>query len=786
MLNFLRKHQKIFFIFITGVIIISFSFFGTYSGMDSSEKISDRQIGLGVCGKPIMHQELTALCHLIESSPFDGTTGKRGMPNFLNDGVIEKDFLSNGIGVMLIKRYFDELKGDLDERVKKIHHFRPYVHPRSSQIGTESAWARFAPRILEHYRMLKAKSDQSTMETVALMSQLYMDQTMLPPETLQQILSMQENQQGIAPDPLLANSDLSLFGFKSLDDWFGPRFVSLISQFILNAAQIATEKGYEIKNEEVRADLFQNIYQGSKQLSRNESISPEEVARYYQIKMRSLGLDEPTLLGTWKKVMLFRRLFEDASGGVLVDPLAYQQFDEFAKESARVALYQLPSAFQLSDFRSMMKLQLYLEGIAADPSRLRMDLNPPKQLASLEQIEKRVPELVERSMEIQWSSICKEDLCQKISVKETWEWEITDAHWELLKKNFPELGQSKLDSKQLRLTFLSKLDDKLRLKIDQFARLKMIDEQPEKIKFAFNDVSPKTEKIGLKVKGNHFPFPNVSENAELSALLEHAAVIGEPLNAANEQLSCYSSDGNHFFRIEVLHRDATKRVLLFDVAQKDGTLDTLLDKRLEEAYPDIRKKEAHVFQQESGGWKPFREVRDQIGKHVFCDLLKSIEEMYRAHFGFLPGKEGDLPLNFYSNARLLHFMKEAKNNLKINPDDSTWIKTETDVLQLTNQWLLEKVDETLQRSTEVPFSKDEMFTLASKEWSSVKVGERGSLAFYFVKDRETSTSFPVESVAYGHQILSFDARRNLMLQMLQKVHHKNAIDLSLSTYEESR
>jgi hypothetical protein len=210
MLNFLRKHQRIFFIFITVAIVVSFSFFGTYSTTCQQAAPPDKEIVTGVCGTPIMGQELAALCRLIEHSPFDGYAGEKGgIPNFLNDGVIEKDFMANGLGVMLARRYFEELKTDLDLRVKKIHHFRPYVHPRAPQISAEGTWARFSPAMLEHYRGLKAKSDQATTETLAMMCQLYLDQAMVSPETLRQILFMQQNQQGVPPDPVLRPTVLS-------------------------------------------------------------------------------------------------------------------------------------------------------------------------------------------------------------------------------------------------------------------------------------------------------------------------------------------------------------------------------------------------------------------------------------------------------------------------------------------------------------------------------------------------------------------------------------------------
>ncbi|MGC1877949.1 MAG: hypothetical protein WA678_01070 [Rhabdochlamydiaceae bacterium] len=784
MLSFLRKHQRIFFIVITAAIVVSFCFFGTYSTLANRDELPDKEIGKGVCGPPIMQKELFALCHLIESSPFDQTAREKGgMPNLLHDGVIERDFLASGLGVMLAKRYFEELKSDLDLRVKKIHHFRPYVHPHAKQISAEGAWSRFSPSLLEHYRMLKEKSDQATAETVALMSQLYLDQAGLPPDMLKQVLVMQQNQWGVQPDPVLNNSDLTLFGFKSLKDWFGPRFVSLIGQFILNAAQIAEENGYEVKVEEIRSDLFQNIYQGYQQISRNGQLSPEEASHYYQAKMRSLGFDETLLMSTWKKVMLFRRLFEDGGGSILIDPLVYQQFDQFAEENVRVSLYQLPSSLQLTDFRSMLKLQLYLEAVAADPSRLRKELTIPKQFASLEQIEKKTPELIERQLEIEWSEVSREELARSISVKETRDWESSDDHWELLQASFPELAQIKAESSQQRLMVLEKLDKKLRIKIDQFARVKMVGEQPDKIKYALELAPVKTSIVGLKMKGAFLPFKGIKETSELMALIEKGALKNETSNPESDRLSDYTSDGEHHYRIQVVRREDTKKILTFEEAAKDGTLDRLLDKRLEESYPEVRKRQSQYFQQKNGEWKPFNEVKDQIGKYLFADLLRSIEDHYRTYAGILPGKEGELPLIFYSNARLIPYMDEAQIHLQANPEDRSWIVTDGENTALSSQWLIEKTEKVIKRSTEVPFSKDEMFSLSPQQWSPVKMGERGALAFYFVQEKGISSAPPLETIEQGHQILSLDAKKEMMLQILLKIQQKKAIDLSIAIGE---
>ena len=737
MLNFLRKHQKYFFVVITATIVVSFCFFGTYSAMGQQDSPVDKEIGKGVCGKPMMQLEIASLSRLISSSALDRNSWeKEGMPNFLNDGVVEKDFLSNGLGVMLAKGYFDQLKEDLDQRIKKIHHFRPYVHPRSSLISVEGAWARFSPDLLQRFKMLKSKSDQSTAETFALMSQLYIDQAMVPPDVLKQILMMQQNQLAVAPDPLLANSDLALFGFKSMEDWFGPRFVSLVSQFILNAAQIAEERGYKVKTEEVRAELFQNIIQGYQQISKETHLSSEDVNHYFQMKTRSLGLDEAGLIHIWKKVMLFRRLFEDASSSVLLDTLAYQQFDKYAKENARISLYQLPKSLHFADFRSMMKFQIYLEAVAQDPSSLRKSLHLPRHLASLEQVEKRAPELVEKKFEIEWSTASREDLSKTISVRQTWDWESSALNWEKLQKNFPEIARLNATTDQLRLNALKNLDEKLRVKIDQFARAKMIEEQPEQIELALHGAAMNTTSVAIKMKGGQLPlFDRLELSDELVALIQNASLKSETPNAAAQRLSYYSADGNHFFSIRVLNKDAIKKVAAFADASKDGSLDGLLDKKLEEAYPEARKKDPKYFQQNNGQWKPFKEVKDQIGRHYFADLLKTIEAEYRTYYGMLPGKEGELPLGFYSNARLFAYMSDAQQALASNPSNLHWVKPEQDADDLATQWLLEKKIQVVDRSMPLAFSKDEIFTLKQDQWSKVKIGERGALAFYCILEK---------------------------------------------------
>src|SRR5690242_18504016 len=244
MLDFVKKHQRKIFIVITVMTVSSFVFFGTFSTlMDPRQEASDRQVATSISGKPLMQREIYSLCQLLSTS--SGHPGvKNRMPNLFNEGVIEKEFLSTGLSLVLAKEHFAQLKPDLDARLKKMKRFHFYSHPASPHVGVLSLYQRFAPSLMQHLELLQKQGEECTLESLALMIQLYSDQESLPTEMIRQMLLFQQRQQGLPPDPRLAEGDLSLFGFTSLDDWFGPLFVELHAQFIANAADFAKAKGY--------------------------------------------------------------------------------------------------------------------------------------------------------------------------------------------------------------------------------------------------------------------------------------------------------------------------------------------------------------------------------------------------------------------------------------------------------------------------------------------------------------------------------------------------------------
>jgi GcvH upstream region-like protein len=761
MLHFVKKHQRKIFIVITVMTVSSFVFFGTFSTlMEPRQEAADRQIATSITGKPLMQREIYSLCQLLStSSAHPGL--KNRMPNLFNEGVIEKEFLSTGLSLVLAKEHFAELKPDLDARLKKMKRYHFYSHPASAHVGVLSLYQRFAPSLMQHLELLKKQGEECTLESLALMIQLYRDQESLPTEIIRQMLLFQQRQQGLPSDPRLAEGDLSLFGFTSLDDWFGPLFVEMHAQCIANAADFAKEKGYALKNDAVRMDLFRNLLTGYKRFSESDTTpTMQEMQQYYHSKMQQWGLDETSVLAAWSRVLLFKQLLADVGASVRVDPLFTEQFHAYSEQNATIALYELPRPLQFTDFQTLLKFQIYIESIAAHPQKAKLDL--PREVASLDVIERRFSELVQRECEVEYAEVQKSALAADLSIKETWEWEASDAHWPLIQIEFVELKGTNAATRQERLKALDALDPKRRLAIDTWARGRILDAQPQKIAAALEGASKRTAKVSLRALGGQLPFCGVQDRSELISLL------------TSQEEFTFSGDQEHFYRIHVLQREEAKRILSFQESLSDGTLDLLLNRRLEEVYPEARKKNPGYYQSEKSGWKPLKEVKDQVGRYLFSDMLKAIEECYQAQVGPLPGKTGELPLIFYCNYRLFSHMRDAERAIQKSEDVSNWVGEGN---SLVDQWLLKKSERTVKRSDGLVLPKEEIFHLRSGEWSPIQLDEGGFLAFYQVLQQSAAGTSPSDAVQQGQELLARDARGHLMEALISQVREKKALDM---------
>ncbi len=757
LLKFFRKYQRFFFVIVTVVIVVSFSFFGTYSSFVNSDDVRDEVIGKAIDGSNLFKKEVEDLSRFLSTSVQDAPLLNQGkMANLLNDDVVKKDFLLTGMGGILAERFFEDLRPDLQEKAEKIKKFVPYVHPSAPFLSAEMLWEQFAPQTFQMMGFLKHK-DSVDSQFFALLAALSMQQP--NPEMMRRLLLMQESQyQGMRRDENLYTANLHPFGFETWEEWFGPRYLQILSQFILNAAKVAEKKGYTVSLQEARAELSKHLQEGLKTLRPQANFSYEDVREHFIHQLRMLGMDENRVVKLWQRVMLFRRLFSDIGNFALLDPLTFEAWGNYANETAEIEQYELPEELRLKDFRTLLKLQLYLEAVGGVD---RSELLLPEKLLSPQELEKRSPEFVQRTASLEWKEVRKEEIAQRITLKETWQWQGEEHGWLKLQAAFPHLARETTKTSAGRLAFLDGLEPKERIAIDRAARLHILEEHPEWIEEAFERLEAKQEVVAVRLRGGHLPFSCNLEGAALLAELEKNGSL------------VFTTEEGAITRLRLVSISPQCERISFKVAKCDGTLDELLDKRLEEAYPDMRKKNSALFTQSDGKWKPFQEVSDHVGAYLYAPLMRAIEEKWKAEDNELPQKEGMQPLDFYSGHRLYAWVKN-QHELTLKAGEKE------------QEWQLEKHSRSVKRGEKSIFAKRELFSLTEGNWSKVSVGERGEIGFCRMLRRHFESDLASQTMTQAKTVLAREAHRKLAEELLGQMVQKKAIGMVIPSTETRR
>lgn len=768
MLAFMRKYQKYFFMIITVVICISFSFFGTYSTL-SGNSIHEQVAFTTVSGDPVTRLDLEEMALFIGTDSndkllFGGIWG----PNFLNDGVIQKDFLQTGLGSILAENYSNDLQGDLKSRFAREVRFTPYSHPQVPFLSSMNVWSYFAPAIASNLHVLQSAKDPLASDALDARIQLFLAERRFPSPYLSQMLRLQEKQNRSIPhDPALDEHDLSLFGYHTVDDWFGPRFVRLISQFIFNAAAIAEERGYSVSKEEALADLKSNAEASFKEIKDSPRVGVASSGEYFDQQLLRMRLDKSKATKLWQKVMLFRRLFGDVASSVFVDPLAYQTFDQFAGEAATGDLYRVPSTLRFSDFKTLQKFEIYLDAVSKRTQSEKNALLLPKTFLTAEEVAKKTPELVEKSYRLEIASASKKALQNKVTVKDTLAWELDESNWKALRSEFPELGLKKADTREQRLAAIDELDGITRARADQFARKEIVAAHPEWIVETLELASPQTLSAALSLKGGHPAFEGLQNGEDLIKLLDKAE-IGKALEKVN-------FDGDHFYRITVLERSPNLEVLTFEKANKGDNLNRLLDQALEVAYIKIRTEHPEDYQNSDKGWKPFTEVKDQVALAHYSKVLDGIKEG-------LKKREDHEKYKHLTGERLTpyRFIGEAENllkQLKDNPGAAITVQDEGKTLNDQFKWVKSPLN--LSRKGENNLAQgDKLFHQMPNTWSPIVLAPSGDVYFTWIKAKATppaEVALVQQQVDRARFLLGNDAERSYLKTLLPQLKEKQAI-----------
>ncbi len=682
MLQFFRNYQKFFFGIIAVVVIMSFSFFDSYGVMQ------------GDGGQARELREDEALTRLMANN------GK--VPNFLHGHLFQNEWIEAGLVAQVAQVHFDEIREDVAERLDKIKRYRPYVHPQAPFLSAMTIWGHFAPELADHLKEIKEK--EVSPAAFGALLQLYMDQVACPPELVRHILQYQQSSCGdVIPDPALAQGDLALAGLHGEAEWFGDKLVSLVIHEVLEGAAIAEEKGIRVSWEEARADLVRNLYEG---LSREQKdLTPELAASYFPQQLHLLGLEERQAIKAWQKALLFKKYMDGVDKEISIDPTPYQQRARFNGETVDVVAYKLPQELRLSTFLELQKFQYYLEAACGASSK---SLALPEQFLSLEQIEKKHPELIEKVYTVEVASASKSALENRISLKETWEWEMDEAHWKELKKEFSSVASMLSATREERFIGLEQIDAKERLKIDEFARNRIINDHPEWMQEELAKAELRPMSLKIRLKGGTLPLEGIGSPQTLAGLLDAGDVAS------------YSGDGKHFYRIVLKEKPSEKtRVALGEVLM-DGTFDEI------------------------------------AGKKQVADLIKAIEKDYVQAGRALPEEP---TTDFYASRRLFHFMKAQNEALALGAAPQ-------------GLWPLEKKEMQIQRKERGFFDSEELFSRTVGDWSTVAVKDTGEMGFFHLVDRKQGQLSYEEELQKDREALIAEAKKKWVQELVPVIEER--------------
>ncbi len=789
MLNFIRQYQRYFFVVIAIIMVASFAFFGTFSSMQPTVKIKDTPVGKCLNGSMMMRSEIDSLSRLLWSDRFDVQLAEKGvMPNYFNDGVIRKDLLASGLGFMLSENYFDLIKDDLQTRVSRYHTFRPYVHPTAPFISVEQLWNQVMPSQTDNLHRLQHEMKTADVGMLKTLIDLYVGETEFPSNILREYLIYQQNHYSwIHPDPHLASLNLNLFHATSLEDWFGPTFIELCSQFILNAAAYASTKGYAVSYDEARVDWIRNGYESLQVHKRKTDIAQSEVEALVQEQLAHLGLQEKAAVEAWQKVMLFRRLFHDHGKSVFLDGRFYRRFHQYASKAVSLESYSLPSHLQLKDFESLLKLQVYIDHVSEKPDGLML----PQNFKSCAEIAESAPSLLESRFLVEMASVNIDEVALSINLKEMWQWQVTPENFSLLEKNFPILALRKGDNAQSYHEAIENLSPDIRQQVDQFSRRQIVLGRSELIQDALSHNHFSTQTVSFSPTGDNTLFASEEEGKALLAIFKKAALKdhlesqGASLEA-RRALEKYSPDGATFYRFHLLDREVQEQVLTFEEACQRGVMTHLLDQMLSDNYPTIREKHPKLFKTAEDEWKPLSEVRSQVGRFLYTDLLRSIDASCTAAGIALADDRFENLDKFYPSYRALAYMQKAEKSVHENGANSPFVSHATSEenlgaletkASLAQQWELKHEVQTLKNCERSTDAFEGVFAMDEESWAPIQLRGPGNLTFFQLKSKWDTTPDISQDINRGQELLGSETKRLLMEELLVMIEEAGGITI---------
>mgnify|MGYP003346644982 CR=1 FL=1 len=438
--------------------------------------------------------------------------------------------------------------------------------------------------------MKEVEKLQVFLKTFQLLSKAYLDQQVLPSSLIRRLIAYHENQKGAdEKDPSLAYADISLFGLHSPKQWFGKNYIQSAAAVIMNGAAKAKKQGISIPSQSIRQDLIEQTRQAASIVSREMDPKTDFYQLFLQ-QVRRMGMTEQECIEVWKDIALFRKLHKEVMSSFQVTEADFPELKTVNREKAVVEKFSLPPSLECRDFLSLARLCLYIDLVGSSQDKTKEKaLSFPREFLSLAEIERKVPDLIQRDYEFEYAEIDIKQAASQIGLKSMWQWQTLESSFDLLKKQFPILADAKKKTEEERWLSLEAIDPKIRKEIDKWSREKMLSLDLARVKEMLAQEEKEVKVLSLTSTGLELPFKEIKDPKALMALFQVAEIPSSKESSlaavkAKESLSFYTEDGQRYYSISLLKRSPEPKVQTFAEATASGALRRLLDKKLENLY----------------------------------------------------------------------------------------------------------------------------------------------------------------------------------------------------------
>lgn len=741
MLGFLKKYQKIFFVFVALLVGTSVMFVGLLPKNLSSA--GDRTLFKTVTGKKVKQSHYDGLKALLTTNNGELLIyGQNLGMNFFPEDVFTQNIVEPKLIGLIAEKKKDELQKFWLEQQAREKHYKPYSHPQMSNVSAESIWLKHAPRIPELLKQIQAEQDPSKL--FSLRSELFLEENNFSPFALWQFLSEKQSQyQWVQKDEAMAPFAISLFGYRSLQDWFGEKMMDYVCQFVLQVSSMAKQKGYQASYKEAESSLLKLNDLCFKQLQFLGLKEFSDSTSYFQAKLNRLGMNRMQMISLWREVLTFQNFLNEAAHSVLLDDLTLNDFEQYATEQVEVCRYQPPEYLKFKSLNDLAKFETYLTALGKPTGEIGLNFV----MKPIEELEKDFPQLIEQSVDIEYKEMDVNQATISVSVQDIWNWKVDPKNCQELVARFPKL---KVDEKMSIRDYQAAFDDVdyfTQMQIDQHIRQQLLKQDENWLALALEKTQNKKDIFKARRSGYKLPFKGLELSSKKQKFLKQFFEAGE----ASKFVEPVTFDDVHFYQIISVNALEDPKL----VSYQDLLLDKTAEKMLHQTLIKAHKKGAFKEQD-------FAKVKDKVIKEYIAPIEKAIVDDYTAFSGSAPQHLNDL---FYCKYRLYSPMRDA---LEYYTKQES---VDCEPYAFNSFWKIDSSNDVLIRHQSNSRDMEKLMGSAEGEWSSVEFKSRIPVFTQVLFKKSKLEGHPMQKQL--HARLSQEAISALATELLDQVELEN-------------